>query len=284
MSLPTETILAGPSLYIDVGRIFACLMGELEMQCPKCAQHSPDSWWPMFAYTPADPDAPHPFNQGSRQTDEFVARVPDQPKLDEKYKLEWMRCGDAACNQLVIRVQQTFTAWNKSENVGIGLPTWSWLAVPRGGQRPLDPRVPDPFKSDFGEAVSILELSPRMSAVLARRILADLLKQYAERPEYQLGDKLKKFSEDSNWPSNVRTNAQTLNEIARFAAHTQQPKDDQAAIKEVAPEEAKWTLDFIERLFDVFIVGPARDEEMKQRMEERRDQTDRKPPKNEQPS
>jgi hypothetical protein len=45
--------------------------------------------------------------------------------------------------------------------------------------RSLDPQVPPEYRKDYLEAAAILDISPRMSAVMSRRVLAELLKKYA---------------------------------------------------------------------------------------------------------
>lgn len=57
----------------------------------------------------------------------------------------------------------------------------TWYVLPRFGSsvRLIDPTVPDPYRRDYEEATAILDVSPRMSAVLSRRLLADLLEEYA---------------------------------------------------------------------------------------------------------
>jgi len=174
--------------------------------------------------------------------------------------------------EVVLRVHE-----RAEEFIG-GVPishTDTWLVRPRHSTmgRSIDPIVPERFRRDFLEAAAILEVSPRMSAVLSRRILADLLEEYAGRDEFRLGSKLKAFSDDTQYPSAVRKNAQYLNEIADFGAHTQ--KGDQAQIIDVNREEAEWTLDFLQRLFDLFIITPAHDEAMRASIEEKSKQAHR---------
>lgn len=55
--------------------------------------------------------------------------------------------------------------------------TEDWFVLPRFAStaRFIDPLVPAELHDDLMEAAAVLEVSPRMSAVLARRILADLL-------------------------------------------------------------------------------------------------------------
>ncbi len=158
-------------------------------------------------------------------------------------------------------------------------PSQKWLAVPRqAAGRQVHPLV---LSSDkdlaglYGEASLVLDVSPRASAVLSRRALADLLKKYAGRNEYGLADRIDQFNRDSSHPSGLRENLHYLREIGDFAAHTQQ--DDQANIVDVDGEEAEWTLDIVDRLFDYFVVTPARDAAMRAKMDEKLGATGRRP-------
>jgi len=87
-----------------------------------------------------------------------------------------------------------------------------------------------------------------MSAVLSRRVLADLLEKYAKQTQFSLTARIDKFTADTTHPRQLRENLHHFREIADFGAHTQ--KDDQAAVIDVGREEAEWTLDLLDRLFD----------------------------------
>jgi len=47
--------------------------------------------------------------------------------------------------------------------------------------------------------------------------------------------------------------------MGNWTAHTKTNKDDQAEIIEASHEEAEWSLEIVDRLFDYFIIGPERD-------------------------
>ena len=128
---------------------------------------------------------------------------------------------------------------------------------------------------DFGEAAAILDISHRMSAVLARRILADVLEKYAGLDDYGLTKRIERFVNDTNRPAQLRLNLHHLREIADFSAHTQM--DDQLTPLDVTQEEAEWTLDVVERLFDYFIVGPERDKNLREGMDAKIGKANRKP-------
>jgi hypothetical protein len=125
------------------------------------------------------------------------------------------------------------------------------------------------------EAAAILDLSPRMSAVLSRRILGDLLERYAGQSRFFLTDRIDKFIADTTHPSYLRENLHHFREIADFGAHTQ--KNDQAEIINVDRAEAAWTLDILDSLFDYFIVAPERNRTLREAMDKKIEDAGRKP-------
>jgi hypothetical protein len=162
--------------------------------------------------------------------------------------IDWMRCANPQCEQTVVRMREV------QYRVVNGQPTNSpteWIARPRGGIRPVDELVPDPLRTDYLEAAAILDLSPRMSAALSRRILSELLVRYAHRDEDNLTAKIEHFTEDPSHPPRLRENLQHL------------PKAGNEEPEQVDRAEAEWMLDLLDRLFDYFIVDPARDEQMR---------------------
>jgi Domain of unknown function (DUF4145) len=227
------------------------------MQCPTCGQHTPDAW--------------KGFRPLSMQAELFEKNELNAPQPHaSRVWLDWMHCANNDCRELVIRVHEG--AFRTVQHGGGQLRTQlyetrSWQARPRGSQRPLDPLVTDPLARDYREAAAILDISPRMSAVLSRRILSDILAEYAGQTDFNLTDRIKGFVNDTSQPSSVRENLHYLREIGNFSAHTQ--TNDQAEIIDVDRAEAEWTLTVIDRLFDHFIIGPERDRRMREAMDEK---------------
>ena len=231
--------------------------GGKAVKCPICGDHSPPAW------------------QAFETPDEYgyVAKLPGAQHILEDVALDWMRCCNEECGQLIVRVhEQRLTG-----DVSPLLRTDTWIVRPRFGEteRPIHALVPEPFRTDYAEAAAILSLSPRMSAVQSRRILADLLESYAGLTEFSLTARIDKFAADTAHPRQLRENLHHFREVADFGAHTQ--KDDQAAVIDVGTEEAEWTLDLLDRLFDYFIATPAKDQKIREAMDERIKGAGRKP-------
>jgi hypothetical protein len=230
--------------------------GGKDVQCPICGEHSPPAWGAYYAHTGA----------GS------MAALRSGLNVNHEVSMDWMRCSNEECEQLIIRVHE-----QGPKRIGdlVTMASVSWVARPRFGEaeRPIDPLVPEPFRTDYGEAAAILDISHRMSAVLARRILGDLLKKYAGKDDKRLTVQIDAFTEESGHPSGLTENLHHFREVGDFAAHTQEDQEQsgesEPTVIDVDREEAEWTLDLVDRLFDYFIVAPAKDERIKRSVDDK---------------
>lgn len=216
------------------------------MQCPTCSQHSSDDWRDC-------PFAPGGATPGYAKE----LRGPEQAL----FTFDWMHCANDQCAQVVVRGHVARPSGSMLDNV-LQYRTDTWLVHPRSAARPVNPLVPKSIARDFHEAVAILDLSHRMSAVLARRILGDLLEKYASLTNFSLKAQIDNFIADTARPRELRENLHHLREMGDFGAHTQ--TNGNAEVIDVTGEEASWTLDVVERLFDYFIVAPARDRQLRE--------------------
>jgi len=114
-----------------------------------------------------------------------------------------------------------------------------------------------------------------MSAVLARRILADLLEQYAGNKEFGLADRIDAFNKKAAHPRDLRESLHHFREVANLGAHTE--TSDQGQTVRIEREEAEWTLSLVERLFEYLIVSPTRDQKMRDAIDEKIKAAGRKP-------
>ena len=241
------------------------------MLCPFCSSQISPIWNPLFTIHNEQGQviqgplttihADLPFIQGTLN------------RQSVSVTLQWARCANESCHQILVRVTRITTnlLTKKTESE-------DWFAVPRRTlPQPLDDLVKDPFAKDFREASLILDESPRMSSVLSRKILADLLEQYANLADYNLATRVDKFINDTSHPSRLRQNLHYLREIGDLSAHTK--KDDQGQIVNVQREEAEWTLKIVADLFDYFIVAPEKDRLRREAIDDKLQKTGRKPVK-----
>src|SRR5260370_360466 len=77
---------------------------------------------------------------------------------------------------------------------------------------------------------------------------------------HNLAYAIDKVIEDTSYQRAIRENLHYLREIGGFGAHTQRDQTT-GEIIDIGHDEAEWTLDVIDGLFDYFIVGPAKNTE-----------------------
>jgi hypothetical protein len=223
------------------------------MKCPTCGENTSDAWEKLIK------------GFGYQSRPEYGLEVPIEDAAADgarRVSFAWMHCANEDCRQLVVRAHDIYR-YRLDGDPTPNERAETWLVYPRRQSRPLDPLVaeeaPD-LADDFSEAAAILEISPRMSAVLSRRILADLLERYANLTAYGVSDRIDSFRADAKHPAGLREHMHHFREIADFGAHTQRNDEDQ--IIDVDPAGAAWMLDYLERLFDYLIVSPAKDREI----------------------
>jgi hypothetical protein len=186
----------------------------------------------------------------------------------------WMYCPNKACGRLIVKglsARRTYSG---------GIPQETkldeWIILPRRATRYINPLVPDQYAEDYRQAAAILDASPKASAGLSRRILADLLQDYGKYTQFKLSARIDSFINDRTNPTPLRQYLHYLREMADFGVHTQKDSTT-GVIIDVELEEAKWCLDVLDRLFDYYIIGPIHDKQMLAGMDEKLAQAGRKP-------
>lgn len=240
------------------------------MKCPFCQHDIAAAWQPMI--TTVDHLGRH-LNQFSPQLTTSVLR--DKAQSPVRVSINWLQCQNTECAEIVVQISRAEAG--KSVTY-IALPKRSTLPV-------LHQLVIDPWRKDYLEAWTILEDSPRMSAVLSRRILGDLLEKYAGMNQYTFAQRIDAFIKDAKHPLYIRQNLHYLREMGDFGAHTQVQQTPlgnasppaEPAIIDVDRQEAEWTLGVIADLFEYFIVAPEKDKQMRAAFDKKMTDANRKP-------
>ena len=136
------------------------------MQCPKCGWNTPDAWEKLIVREQMPP--------GSKPV--RTLKSPHDHPRPQNIQFDWMHCAADGCKQLVVRGHHTYSYFDDTSYEHQRTDTW--LVFPRHSSRPLDPLVSEKepeLAKDYAEAGAILDASHRMSSVLARSIVADLL-------------------------------------------------------------------------------------------------------------
>jgi hypothetical protein len=134
---------------------------------------------------------------------------------------------------------------------------FEFLAWPQSSTRPVPKEVPEGIRRNFAEAVQVLTLSPQSSAALTRRLLQEILRDYANTTKRDLFDQIQEVLDSGHLPSSLADQLHAVRAIGNFAAHPLKSQNT-GQIVPVEPNEAEWNLDVLEDVFDFYFVKPAK--------------------------
>jgi len=133
-------------------------------------------------------------------------------------------------------------------------PSWTRRVYPRSNRTP-PPEVPIDIATDYTEAATILDDSPRASAALSRRALQLVLRDHLGAKGNNLEKEIDSVSAHVG-PSLI-ISMHALRKIGNFGAH---PNKDKLTLELIPVEagEAEWSLDVLDELFQTVFIAPAR--------------------------
>nr|WP_154982832.1 DUF4145 domain-containing protein [Paenibacillus xylanexedens] len=135
-------------------------------------------------------------------------------------------------------------------------------------QRTVPSEVPRHYVADFLEACSVMDLSPKASAAISRRLLQQILRDEYAITKHKLNNQIEDFIGLPGVPSYLTDSVDAIRNIGNFAAHPLKSSQS-GEIMDVETGEAEWILEVLEALFDYTFVQP-------KRLEERRNQLNSK--------
>ncbi|MGD0613769.1 MAG: DUF4145 domain-containing protein [Anaerolineales bacterium] len=131
------------------------------------------------------------------------------------------------------------------------------IVYPNSSEIGLSEDIPDKYKEDFIEALTLVNQSPKASAALSRRLLQSLLTEVAKINGGPLSKQIEEFCSRKDIPSIIAESVDAIRQVGNFAAHPM--KDNSTGeIMQVEPGEAEWSLDVLRGLFDYLFIQPAR--------------------------
>lgn len=142
------------------------------------------------------------------------------------------------------------------------------LIFPLGARRPLNREVPEPYRSEFQEACGVLNISPKASAALSRRVLQNVLRDEFDIEHRSLFKEIEEFIAKDGVPPYLSGAVDAVRNIGNIAAHPQK-NTNTGSIVSVEPGEAEWLLDVLEALFEFTFVQPKLLKERKKKLNEK---------------
>lgn len=124
-------------------------------------------------------------------------------------------------------------------------------------REPVSPFVPAAFAGDYIEACNVLDMSPKASAALSRRIMQHVLREKGGAKAPNLDKEIQQVLDGHMVPSHIADSLDAVRTVGNFAAHPIKSTSS-GEVVDVEPGEAEWNLDTVEALFDFYFVQPAK--------------------------
>ena len=171
-----------------------------------------------------------------------------------------------SCTKAVIYISKASTGARPAatENSNRSFETRRMVEPRYAFRTPLGEGVPDNLKDDYLEACAVLDVSPKASAALSRRVLQAILREqgyHGRDLSKQIDRVLEETKSDKALPPSIKKTVDAIRNFGNFSAH---PITDETSLQiiDVEPEEADWCLQIVERLFDHYYVRPVEDQKM----------------------
>jgi hypothetical protein len=177
----------------------------------------------------------------------------DQPNSYAAFAVYGQKC--PSCHSLVLGLEKGRGRVDDGEIV-IDLPNTDLTIYPIGKDSVLSTDIPDSYRADYEEARAVLDISPKASAALSRRLMQKILREQLGIKKRDLSLEIDAFIE-SQAPVYLADAVDAVRHIGNFAAHPLKFTNT-GDIVEVEDGEADWTLQVVEALLDFAFVQPAR--------------------------
>ncbi|WP_321301028.1 DUF4145 domain-containing protein [uncultured Sphaerochaeta sp.] len=165
-------------------------------------------------------------------------------------KTEFIHCPNPECgkHQIMAALYKT----NHESGVGPvidGEPLKYWNLQPSSSAIPQPEYIPEAIRQDYEEACSIINLSPKASATLARRCLQGMIRDYWGITKSRLVDEINALNglvDKDTWSA-----IDAIRKIGNIGAHMEK---DVNIIVDIEPFEAELLIQLIEDLFQTWYV------------------------------
>jgi hypothetical protein len=169
-------------------------------------------------------------------------------------------CANPTCMRLTIHVALSSSYYaSGGYKVIKGSEFLSQRLYPGAVGKPFPEHIPAPMLEDYQEAWSIIDLSPKSSATLARRCLQSMIRDFCgikKRTLYEEIEALRELAKEDRLPRGVDPDTieamLALKDVGNIGAHM---SEIDGVILDVEPGEARKLLSLIEMLFADWYVA-----------------------------
>ncbi len=166
------------------------------------------------------------------------------------------------CNRLIVKVYEGKVnvhgeVFEINDDDELPVDYSEFLVYPNQSKLELPEEIPEKYKADYIEAMAVVEISPKASAAISRRLLQNLLQDELGIKGTNLSRQIDTFLETPNIPSHLSKSVDAIRNIGNFAAHPNKETKTGELIN-VEPGEADWLLEVLLSLFDFQFIQPKR--------------------------
>lgn len=126
--------------------------------------------------------------------------------------------------------------------------------------------LPEPIKRAYDEARAVVGISAMATAVLARRCIQHVIRAKVGITKRTLFDEIAEAIKRPELTMATRDALDHVRQIGNWGAHPIKEADESETIIEVTEEDASYTLEVVELLFNDLFVVPARVAQMQKRV------------------
>lgn len=159
------------------------------------------------------------------------------------------------CHGLTVELVVAIMDWARDNGPVAQVILSSERVWPVGDVRPIPDAVPKEYAADFREACAVLPTSPKASAALSRRCLQNLLHNHVRIKKDNLAQEVDALLASNELPRYIGESVDAIRNFGNFSAHPVK-NEETGQVVDVEPNEAEWTLDVLEALFDHYFVRP----------------------------
>jgi len=174
----------------------------------------------------------------------------DNSEGERLLHIEWIICPNEECKKITLNVVlyncvlKNINNWVKGEQLNF------WKLLPSSYAKVYPDYIPKPLVIDYQEAYSIIDLSPKASATLARRCIQGIIRDFWGIKKRRLIDEINAL-EDKIDPLTWKS-IDSIRKIGNIGAHMEK---DINLIINVEPNEAKMLINLIELLFEEWYIN-----------------------------
>ena len=228
------------------------------MKCPHCNLHIHANWHIHRDYL------------GMRSDEDLIDPEPEQDTLDFASAYCIARCWCPECDKVIIALQRGLAKHTQEDELKFKNENDIEICIlyPPYPAKTIFKNIPERVAKDFNEAYSVLNISPKSSAALSRRLLQDILHNHFHIKKKTLEIEIEEFTKRADVSSALISALDLVRTVGNFAAHPKKCSHT-GEIVEVEKDEAECLIDTIEMLIDFAFIRPSLEQERREKMQEK---------------